>query len=91
MVIDCCCCNYVLHYQILLIYNLIEVIHKINRKDCDCFLEYEIVKDNLIKYKCLSCNKSYLNKLDEKLKKRFKITFKLFLFYFVIKKSYLSS
>ena len=30
----------------------------------------------MIKYKCLSCNKDYSNKLDEKLKKRFKNTFK---------------
>ena len=33
--------------------NLTEGIHKIKCKDCDCFLEYETVKDNLIKYKCL--------------------------------------
>ena len=26
------------------------------------FLEYESVKDNLVKYKCLSCNKDYSNK-----------------------------
>ena len=30
----------------------------------------------MIKYKCLSCNKDYSNKLDEKLKKRFKNIFK---------------
>ena len=35
-----------------------------------------LVKHNLIKYKCLSCNKDYSNKLDGKLKKRFKNTFK---------------
>ena len=40
-----------------LVDNLTERIHKIKCKDCDCFLEYESVKDNLIKYKCLSCNK----------------------------------
>ena len=56
--------------------NLAKGIHKIKCKDCDSFLEYESVKDNLIKYKCLSCNKDYSNKLDEKLKKRFKNTFK---------------
>ena len=55
-----------------------EGICKIKCKDCNCFLEYENVKDNLIQYKCLSCNKDYLNKLDEKLKKRFKKTFKFF-------------
>ena len=36
----------------------------------------KVVKDNLIKYKYLSCNKDHSNKLDEKLKKRFKNTFK---------------
>ena len=30
--------------------NLAEEIHKIKCKDCECFLEYETVKDNLIKY-----------------------------------------
>ena len=29
-----------------------------------------------MKCKCLSCNKSYSNKIDEELKKRFKNTFK---------------
>ena len=37
-----------------LVDNVAEGIHKINCEDCDCFLEYESVKDNLIKYKCLS-------------------------------------
>ena len=57
---------------------LAEEIHKIKFKDCDCFIEYEGVKDNLIKYECLSCNKDYSNKLDGKFKKRFKNTFKFF-------------
>ena len=35
--------------------NLTEEIHKIKCKNCDCFLEYESVKVNSIKYKCLSC------------------------------------
>ena len=30
----------------------------------------------MIKYKCLSCNKDHSNKLDEKLKKKFKNTLK---------------
>ena len=59
-----------------LINNLAEGIHKIECKDCDCFLEYESIKDNLIKYKCLSCNKNYSSKLDEELKIRFKNTFR---------------
>ena len=48
--------------------NLTERIRNITFNHCDCFLEYESVKDNLIKYKCLSCNKDYSDKLDEKLK-----------------------
>ena len=35
--------------------NLTDGIHKIRHKDCDWFLEFESVTDNLIKYKCLSC------------------------------------
>ena len=45
-------------------------------KDCDCFLEYESVRDNLIKYKCLYGSKDYSNKLDGKFKKRYKNTFR---------------
>ena len=45
------------------IFNLSEGIHKIKCKDCDGFLEYESVNDNLIKYKCLSCNKNCSKKL----------------------------
>ena len=59
-----------------LVDNLTEGVHKIKCKDCDCFTKYESAKDNLIKYKCLSSNKYYLNKLDEKIKKQFKNTFK---------------
>ena len=55
-----------------LVDKLSEAIHKIKCTDCDCFLEYESLTNNLIKYKCLSCNKDNLNKLDEELKKRFK-------------------
>ena len=45
--------------------NLLEKIHKTKCEDSDCFLEYENVKVNLIKYKCLSCNRDYSNKNDE--------------------------
>ena len=55
--------------------NIAEGISETKCKDCDCFLQYESVKDNLIKYKCLSCNKYYSSKLDEKFKKPFN-TFK---------------
>ena len=59
-----------------LVENIAEGIHETKCKDCDCFAEYESVRDNLIKYKCLSYNKDYSKKLDKKLKKRFKNTFK---------------
>ena len=49
--------------------SLTEGIHKIICKVCDCFLEYESAKDNLIKYKCLSCNADYSKKIDEELKR----------------------
>ena len=55
--------------------NLTEGVHKVKCKNCDCFLKYESVKDNLIKYKFLSCNKSYSNKIDEELKNRIKNIF----------------
>ena len=70
-----------------LVNNLSEGIHKIEckcghddkkcetcgitDKYCDCFLEYTNFKDDLIKYKCLCCNKYYQNKIDEKSKERF--------------------
>ena len=59
-----------------LVHNLAEQIHKFKCQDCGCFIEYESLKDNLRKDKCLSCNKNYSNKLNEKLKKRFKNIFK---------------
>ena len=59
-----------------LVDNLTEGIHKIKCKDCDCFVEYGSVKDNLIKYKYLSCSRDYLNKLVEELKKKFINKFK---------------
>ena len=40
-----------------LVDNLAEESHKIKCKDCDCLLEYESVKDDLIKCKRLSCIK----------------------------------
>ena len=55
--------------------NPAEGVYKIKCKDCNYFLEYESFKDNLIKDKCLSCNKEYSNRINEKLKKRFKNTF----------------
>ena len=62
--------------------NLSEGIHRIKCKyghhdkkceivelnHCNCVLEYTNAKDNLIECKCLSCNKSYQRKSDEKLK-----------------------
>ena len=59
-----------------LVDNITEGIYKTKFKDCDCFLECKSVTGNLIKNKCLSCNKNYLNKIDKELKKRLKNTFK---------------
>ena len=59
-----------------LVDNLAEGINKIKCKDCDCFFEYENVKDDLTKYKCSSCNKGFSDKLNEKLRKKFKNTLK---------------
>ena len=56
--------------------NLKEGDHKIKYKDYDCFLEYKIGEDNLIKYNCLSCNKDYPNKINKELKTYSKKTFK---------------
>ena len=55
--------------------NLTEGIHQIKCKDCNYFFEYESAKGNLMKYKCLFYNKTYSNKTDEKLEKRFKNTY----------------
>ena len=52
-----------------LVDNCTEGIHKIKCKVCDCFLQFKSVKDNLIKYKCLSWNKDCSNKIDEELRK----------------------
>ena len=67
-----------------LVNNFAERIHKIKfknghddkkcgikYKDCECFLQYKNFKDDLIKYKCLRCNKNYQKKFDGNLKKRF--------------------
>ena len=55
---------------------LTEETCKIKCKECDCFLQHQSIKNNLIKYKWLSCNKNYSSKYDEELKKKFKNTFK---------------
>ena len=34
----------------------------IKYKDCECCLQYTIVNDVLIEYKCLFCNKNYQKK-----------------------------
>ena len=38
---------------------------------CHSFLEFTNVKDNLLEYKSLCCNKNYQQKFDEKLKEWF--------------------
>ena len=42
----------------------------IRYKHCDSFLEYTNFKDPLIEYKCLSCNKIYQRKFNDKFKKK---------------------
>ena len=75
-----------------LVDNLAEVIHKSKCKfghdnekcetcgskyeNCKCCLAHTNVKDDLIEYKCLCCNKKYQRKFSEKLKKRFDKTYK---------------
>ena len=39
--------------------NLVQEVHTIKCKVCGCFLEYESVKDNLMKYKFPFCKKYY--------------------------------
>ena len=72
-----------------LVNNLVEGIHKIKciyrhddkkckicgikYKFCNCFLQYRNIKDNLIKYKCLCCNKNYQKNFEENLKNNFLI------------------
>ena len=52
-----------------LVDNLAAGIHKIKCKDCNCFLKHKSGNDNLIKYKCLSCNKNYSNKINKNFEK----------------------
>ena len=77
-----------------LVDNHAERIHKIKCKGYDCFLEYESVYQIMIKYKCLSCNENYSNKIKKELKKQFKNTFKFnnndINIYFVVNKRCLS-
>ena len=48
----------------------------IKYKNCNCFLECTNFKDDLIKYRCSSCNKSFHRKFDKKLKERIFNTYK---------------
>ena len=56
-----------------LVDNLTEGIRKIRCKDFNCFLEYESVKNSLIKYKCLSCNKDFQPSLMKNYKRNSRI------------------
>ena len=59
-----------------LVDNCAEGIRKIKCKGSNCFFEFGSANNNLINYKCLSCNKNYSEKIDQNLKNRFKNTFK---------------
>ena len=37
----------------------------IKYKNCECCLEYTNVKDDIIEYKCLCCNKNFQKRLME--------------------------
>ena len=41
----------------------------IRDKDCECCLGYTNVKDVLILYKCLCCNRNYQKNFDENLRR----------------------
>ena len=38
---------------------------EIKFKDCECYLEYANVKDDLSIYKCLCCNRNYQKRFDK--------------------------
>ena len=46
-------------------------ICRIKCKNCECCLEYLNLRDDLMLYKCLCCNRNYQKTFDENLKKRF--------------------
>ena len=48
-----------------LVDNFAEGIHRIKYKGRDCCVEYTDVKDDLIEWKCLCCNKNYKKKFDK--------------------------
>ena len=61
-----------------LVNNLSEGIHRIKCKYCNCFLECNSFKDDLIEYKCSCCKKNHQHKFDEKLKEQFFNTYKFY-------------
>ena len=38
-------------------------------KNCECFLEYANVKDDVVVYKCFCCNRNYQEKPEENFNK----------------------
>ena len=55
-----------------LVNNLSEGIHKVK-----CKFGQDKFQDDSIEYKCLSCNKNYQQKFDEKVKEQYFNTYKL--------------
>ena len=54
-----------------------QIIKNMNCKELSTkIFEYTNVKDDLIEYKCLCCNRNYQKKFDENLKKHFFKTYK---------------
>ena len=50
-------------------------IVELHTKYATVFLNTQTLKADLIEYKCLSCNKNYQQKFDEKLKEQFLNTY----------------
>ena len=76
-----------------LVDNFRERIDKIKCGDFDCFLEYESLRDILVKHKCLSCNRDDSNIINEELKDRrgyLSFLIMISIIFFVVKQKCLS-
>ena len=54
-----------------LVDNLSEGFYNDRCTDCKCYLGYMTMKDNLLMFKCLNCNKNYNKDFNKELIKRF--------------------
>ena len=58
--------------------NLKEGLHKCKYNDCKSSFEYMTIKDSLLTFKCVYCNKTYEKKFHEDLSKRFENAYLFF-------------